>query len=403
MDLRTIVQPADIVLVADQFLTDDGRLFRGGAELHLDAVGRVLERSGHTIAVLQRFKEDRLLESGPSRTVVGVRGAKASLYWRAQRLARALQKRIHFNYIERVFPVIRAANQCTSGTFHGVEWDVPSLESIPKEYMHWLTRLKLARRIFKYSRIALQKYALVSGARILSVDSSLRRFAQQFVPSALERITVLPNFVDTSVFSRSGPRAPIPEALQGRRLVFFSRNFSLARGVPLLAEALQLMLKAGENVHLLVAGRSASLNPAISAFSIEARRRGLEERCSLLGSLNPPELATWYRSADVVILPSLFSEGTSLSCLEAMASETPVVATDVGGLQDLVIDNFTGRVCRPTAVSLAEAVIATLRDELGARWRAEQAAKMVATRHTIDVWTKGVKDFFNAGVASECA
>ena len=59
------------------------------------------------------------------------------------------------------------------------------------------------------------------------------------------------------------------------------------------------------------------------------------------GFIEPEKLPNFYRSFDVFILPSLY-EGMPLTALEAMACGLPVVAYRVGGLPDIVFDNFNG-------------------------------------------------------------
>jgi glycosyltransferase involved in cell wall biosynthesis len=63
-----------------------------------------------------------------------------------------------------------------------------------------------------------------------------------------------------------------------------------------------------------------------------------------------------YANADIVIIPTIHSEGTSLSCLEALASGKAVVASDVGGLPNLIVDGFNGLLIRPNRQELKRAL-----------------------------------------------
>ncbi|UKI57385.1 MAG: glycosyltransferase [Clostridium sp.] len=59
-----------------------------------------------------------------------------------------------------------------------------------------------------------------------------------------------------------------------------------------------------------------------------------------------------YKKTDISLIPTIYSEGTSLSCLEAMATENIVISTRIGGLCDLIIDNYNGYLIEPTEEDL---------------------------------------------------
>ncbi len=109
------------------------------------------------------------------------------------------------------------------------------------------------------------------------------------------------------------------------------------------------------------------------------------------GRVEQKELASWYRSSDLLVLPS-HSEGTPVVVLEALSCGLPVVATRVGGIPEVVADGKTGRIIPPRSPQVLEmtlktllvdspSLLATMRQHLrtnpprlGARVRARQAA-----------------------------
>lgn len=165
---------------------------------------------------------------------------------------------------------------------------------------------------------------------------------QSFYDAPPERIELAPPGVEHALFSpgdREGARAAL--GLDGGAvLLFVGRIQPLKR--PLVAvETLALLER--EDARLLVVGGPSGVEG-------EAEYRHLQDRIQSLGlgdrvTLVPPRphhwLSTYYRAADVVLVPSR-SESFGLVALEAAASGTPVVAAPVGGLRSVVDHGRTG-------------------------------------------------------------
>jgi glycosyltransferase involved in cell wall biosynthesis len=127
------------------------------------------------------------------------------------------------------------------------------------------------------------------------------------------------------------------------------------------------VLRAVPAAHLVLAG-DGELRPALER---QARSLGIEARTHFLGRRN--DVDSIIRSVDVAAMSSDF-EGTPLFAFECMAMNTPLVATDVGGLQDVVQDGRTGVLVAPRQPhELAQAIIALLSDP-GRRSRMAAAA-----------------------------
>jgi D-inositol-3-phosphate glycosyltransferase len=97
---------------------------------------------------------------------------------------------------------------------------------------------------------------------------------------------------------------------------------------------------------------------------------GMSDFTTLPGRLTQEILPTYYAAADVCVVPSHY-EPFGLVAIEAMASSTPVVASDVGGLQFTVVPEETGFLATPEDVYVFASAIDRIliytewRDELG--------------------------------------
>jgi glycosyltransferase involved in cell wall biosynthesis len=82
----------------------------------------------------------------------------------------------------------------------------------------------------------------------------------------------------------------------------------------------------------------------------------------MTGWLPPAEIEAFYRSADVVVVPSRW-EGFGLIAVEAMRAELPVIASRVGGLPEIVVDGETGVLIPPADKGALVRALRDLSDE----------------------------------------
>ena len=185
---------------------------------------------------------------------------------------------------------------------------------------------------------------------------------QSFYDAPPERIELAPPGVEHALFSpgdREGARAAL--GLDGGPvLLFVGRIQPLKR--PLVAVETLACLERPD-ARLLVVGGPSGVDG-------EMEYRRLQDRVQSLGlgdqvTLVPPRphhwLSTYYRAADVVLVPSR-SESFGLVALEAAASGTPVVAAPVGGLRSVVDHERTGFLVDDATPEAFAALVAALID-----------------------------------------
>ena len=111
------------------------------------------------------------------------------------------------------------------------------------------------------------------------------------------------------------------------------------------------------------------------------------------GSLSQPKLLPYYQRADVVINPSL-SEAFGMSLIEAMATQTPVVATKIGGMPEIIEDGVTGKIVdhgNPQAI--ADAAIAIISDPQKAAAMGKAGRTRVLQHYS---WSKIAKNLIDS-------
>ena len=108
----------------------------------------------------------------------------------------------------------------------------------------------------------------------------------------------------------------------------------------------------------------------------------------------------WFTAADVVVAPSWF-EAQGLSVMEAQAAGAAVVATNVGGIPDVVQDGRTGILVEPRDPgALAAAVISLLDDPAGAAAIGQRAAEHARQRFSRQATARAFESLYNRVLAS---
>jgi glycosyltransferase involved in cell wall biosynthesis len=160
------------------------------------------------------------------------------------------------------------------------------------------------------------------------------------------KIVYLPNGIDTNLFAPSNQKED--------NMVLFIGRISPGKNLHLVIESLHYL---NENVRLIIIGPfgwNIKYNKEIMYLIEKENRKGRHE-IKYLGSMGQAELVKWYQKATLLVLPSSM-EGFPVTILEALACETPVIATPVGGIPEIVKNYKTGILIPHNAYNLAKAI-----------------------------------------------
>jgi glycosyltransferase involved in cell wall biosynthesis len=162
-----------------------------------------------------------------------------------------------------------------------------------------------------------------------------------------ERLHIIHNGVD---FKRFTSPEPDPEKLRRLRatiaapqekIIIFAGRLTPQKGIAAIFDAANHVIKEYPNVCYILAGEPDSRNSSHSFETLTARHAELKKKFRRLGKVPRNQLAMLYRAADIALIPSIY-EPFGYAALEAMASGVPVIATDAGGLAEIITHRETG-------------------------------------------------------------
>ncbi|BAZ24996.1 group 1 glycosyl transferase [Kalymmatonema gypsitolerans NIES-4073] len=245
------------------------------------------------------------------------------------------------------------------------------------------------------TRLTVEKQVLETAERIVATSPQEQEHMRSLV-STKGSIDIIPCGTDIGQFGcvdRQAARAELgidPEA----KLVLYVGRFDPRKGIETLVRAVAESKLRSEKLQLIIGGGSRpGHSDGMERDRIEniVAELGMSDFTTFPGRLSQEILPYYYAAADVCVVPSHY-EPFGLVAIEAMASHTPVVASDVGGLQFTVVPEETGLLAPPQDVAAFSAAIDRIlanpqwRNQLG-----QAARKRVETKFS---WE---------GVASELA
>tara|TARA_B100001964_G_C14174522_1_gene573157 strand:- start:116 stop:1261 length:1146 start_codon:yes stop_codon:yes gene_type:complete len=152
-----------------------------------------------------------------------------------------------------------------------------------------------------------------------------------------------------------------------------------------------LLYKKGLRVKLLIIG----IGPKENELYNLAKKLGVYEAILFLGYIEYKDLAKYVEMSDIFIRPSL-SEGFGNSFVEAMAVNTPIIGTKVGGIIDFLKEGETGLFCKVRDnISIAQAVEKYIKDKSLYKNIQKKGRKLVLEKYSWNIVAKNMDKVFN--------
>ncbi|MBN2047640.1 MAG: glycosyltransferase family 4 protein, partial [Anaerolineaceae bacterium] len=356
------------LLVATFFDLDGERMYFGGAERYVIELEQVLAELGHRLIVFQCANRNWVRYFGSLR-VIGISSGGYRLATLNRRFHRWVPKAALTLYAQMNLSTPRCHHPsiCIS---HGIDWDA-----------YWLHQQGLRYRRFMRA----VRHSIRNVDHLVSVDTNTINWVRASANQYAEKCTYIPNFVDPGAFSALEKTTDPDQCV-----VLYPRRLSEARGFWMVAKILPELLEKFPRLRFHFCGNAIGLEAVEMAHLLEEYAGRIEY------DAYPPEMMpAAYARADIVVIPTLYSEGTSLSCLEALASGCAVIATNVGGLPNLILPEFNGLLIEPRVDDLLTALKRLIEDESFRQQLALNGQKTAAVfdlEHWQIRWKKVLRD-----------
>jgi glycosyltransferase involved in cell wall biosynthesis len=207
--------------------------------------------------------------------------------------------------------------------------------------------------------------------RVIAVSSDLRDLLLR-CGARPDRVTVIPNAIDQQQFRRDDTKAAASRDVlripSDAIVIGAVGRLETEKNYPLLIEAFARASAIVPALYLVIAG-DGSLRDELQA---RVDRGCASSRCRLLGQVT--DVVALHHALDLFVMCS-DNEGSPNAVLEAMAMGTPVIATSVGGIPDLVEPGRTGLLVPPRDVDALVAAIARLAGDPWERGAMASAAR----------------------------
>lgn len=373
----------------------EDRVIHGGAELYLTKLCHMLQEDGHTVQVFQPLAPNFVASDGKTypthiiqKDFYGIPiiclpcddkwdfSTAPGLNYTFNEMSASADLRIMFATF-LAFPEVRLP---TISISHGIFWDFPGntiRQANPEQRNEFIRR---------------QLYGFTAPDVCVAVDTNVRGVVAALAPGDENRIHVVPNFVDTKTFK------PLPTEKRerdreenGNRLrVLYPRRLSSVRGInDFLWLAAQF-----PDVDFLCCGNGGPEKDQ------EEHLQQMTEGKSNIKAIwrKPEEMSEIYQAADIVIVPTRAAEGTSLSCLEAMATGLPIITTPAGGLPNLVINGWNGLVVDLNHEKLADALKKLLKSQKMREKFGKRNRQMAVECFDVEIWKKRWREVIKKAV-----
>jgi D-inositol-3-phosphate glycosyltransferase len=342
---------------------DLGARDTGGMSVYIRELARELGEQGHSVDVYTRMhdtSDPQVVELGQHSRLIHLRAGeverihKLAVYCYLPEFTCNLENYRKDNGLKYDLVFSHYWLSGWVGRYLQQWWQAPNITMF-----HTLGAVKNATGIGEDSpelRIVTERASIGNSRRIVAATEREKAELVKYYNAEPEKIGVVPCGVNMELFQPMDRMTARRElGLSDEKVLLFVGRIDPLKGIDRLLKALPL-LKNHESLRLIIIGGDDNSRSEVNKLQSLVSELGIQKAITFQGLVRQEQLPRFYSAADACVVPSYY-ESFGLVALESLACGTPVVATDVGEIRDIIRPGQTGYVvARNTPVELADKI-----------------------------------------------
>jgi D-inositol-3-phosphate glycosyltransferase len=328
---------------------DLGARDTGGMSVYIRELTRELGKKGHTVDVYTRVHDP----ADPRMEALGEKGRLIHL--KAGEEAKIQKMAVYFSLPEFTFNLENFWKDnglrydivfshywisALAGKYLRQQWQIPYITMY-----HTLCAVKNAIGIGEGEpelRIVSERDTVQDCQRIIVATEKEKQDLVRYYSALPEKVGVVPCGVNMELFKpvdRMTARQKL--GLTDKKILLFVGRIDPLKGIDQLLKAVPLLLKNHASLRLIIVGGDENSRAEVEGLQKLSAALGIRDSVTFQGLIKQEQLPSFYSAADICVVPSYY-ESFGLVPLESLACGTPVVATDVGDLKNIIRQGETG-------------------------------------------------------------
>ena len=357
----------------------------GGVGIYVCEMSRVLARMGHNVFVLSEGKElpceyeeegVRVFRIIPSRLnyLNPLRGKLKGLVERLE-YSHEVSKKIKQIVKRYKIDVIESCEARAEGAWYYLFERYPPLVVKLHTPESIVFRLDKVTQTLDYYLIRyLEEWWIRRANKVIGLSKSIVDLSCKFFRIAYNNFPIVPNPVDTEYF-----RPENRKGIQDSPLILYVGRLEFRKGVHVLIRSIPAVLKHFPEAKFLFIGDDCGMKEYMNKNIDELK---LRENIELIGQIWRSELLEYYRKSTICIIPSLW-ENHPFVLLEAMSCGKPVIASNAGGMAEIIDHGKDGILVPPGSPQLlADNIVDILKNDEKRKNLGENARKKMESQYS---------------------